>query len=99
MTSSPCWWALSGCGAHSCGAHKYDAGEVLMPNRVLCPKCHGQRTISCSACQGSGETSFGGITIGTCRECDGTGQHRCNVCGGSGEVEAESAIPAKSGTR
>jgi hypothetical protein len=25
-----------------------------MPERVLCPKCHGQRTIFCPACHGNG---------------------------------------------
>jgi DnaJ-class molecular chaperone len=58
-----------------------------MPNRVLCPKCHGQRTSSCSACRGKGKTSIAGITIGNCKECNGTGRRGCNVCGGTGEVE------------
>jgi DnaJ-class molecular chaperone len=58
-----------------------------MPNKVLCPKCHGQRTVSCGACHGSGKTSVAGITIGTCEECNGTGQRCCDVCGGSAEVE------------
>ena len=60
-----------------------------MPNRVLCPKCHGQRTVGCFACHGRGKGSTLGITVGTCKECDGSGQFRCDVCSGSGEVELE----------
>ena len=26
-----------------------------MPDKVLCPKCHGQRTTACPACNGSGD--------------------------------------------
>jgi len=57
-----------------------------MPDRVLCPKCHGQRTISCPACRGRGKKLIAGIPIGRCKECDGSGQRRCDVCGGAGEV-------------
>jgi hypothetical protein len=35
-----------------------------MPQRTLCPKCHGQRTTSCVACRGTGKNSIAGITIG-----------------------------------
>jgi len=59
-----------------------------MPNRFLCPKCHGQRTISCTFCGGSGRRSIAGVTIGNCKECNGAGQRRCDVCGGTGEIEA-----------
>ena len=58
-----------------------------MPNKVLCPKCHGQRTSACLGCHGTGKWTLAGITIGKCKECDGGGQRRCDVCGGSGEVE------------
>ena len=58
-----------------------------MPNRVLCPKCHGQRTTTCGACRGTGKKSTVGITVAKCKECDGIGQRRCNVCGGTGQVE------------
>jgi DnaJ-class molecular chaperone len=44
-----------------------------MPNRFLCPKCHGQRTTSCAS---------------VCKECKGSGNRRCDVYGGTGEIEA-----------
>jgi hypothetical protein len=59
-----------------------------MPNRFLCPKCRGQRTISCTLCGGSGKRLTAGITISNCKECNGTGQRRCDVCSGTGEIEA-----------
>ena len=59
-----------------------------MPNRFLCPKCRGQRIISCTLCGGSSKQSICGIAIGNCKECNGTGQRFCDVCGGSGEIEA-----------
>jgi len=34
-----------------------------MPMYVLCPKCHGQRTIACPACSGRGGRSFSGVII------------------------------------
>ncbi len=58
-----------------------------MPNTVLCPKCHGQRTTCCTACGGSGKRSIVGITLGNCKVCDSTGQWRCGFCGGIGQVE------------
>jgi hypothetical protein len=60
-----------------------------MPTRTLCPKCHGQRTIACRACGGSGGRSFKGVVIGICERCHGSGQCRCDVCGGAAEVEPE----------
>jgi hypothetical protein len=59
-----------------------------MPNRLLCRKCHGQRTIFCALCGGSGKRFIAGVTMGNCKECNGTGQLRCDVCGGTGEIEA-----------
>jgi len=59
-----------------------------MPNRVLCPKCRGQRTMTCTVCGGSGKPYIAGITIGNCKECNGIGRRRCDVCGGAGEIEA-----------
>ena len=58
-----------------------------MPQKTLCPKCHGQRMTSCLACRGMGKKSAAGIPLGSCNECGGTGRHRCDVCGGAGEVE------------
>jgi hypothetical protein len=58
-----------------------------MPQKTLCPKCHGQRTTACLTCRGAGKRSVAGIPLGNCKECGGTGQHRCDVCGGAGEVE------------
>jgi len=60
-----------------------------MPSGLLCPKCHGQRTTSCPVCEGSGNSSLAGISVGACKECKGSGRQRCNFCGGSGEVERE----------
>ena len=45
-----------------------------MPQKTLCPKCHGQRTTSCVACRGTGKNSILGITIGNCKACGGTGR-------------------------
>ena len=71
--------------------------EAAMPNRVLCPKCHGQRTSACLACRGTGKWSIVGVNIGKCKECDGSGRRRCDVCGGSGEVEPRPPVaPAPS---
>ena len=66
--------------------------EAAMPNRVLCPKCHGQRTNACLACRGTGKRSIVSVNIGKCKECDGSGRRRCDVCGGSGEVEPRSPV-------
>jgi DnaJ-class molecular chaperone len=44
-----------------------------MPNKTLCPKCHGQRTVSCLECHGSGKKSIMAIPFGDCKECGGTG--------------------------
>jgi DnaJ-class molecular chaperone len=65
-----------------------EKGRLLIPNRFLCPKCHGQRMTCCSNCGGNGKRSIAGITIGNCKECNGAGQCRCDVCGGTGEIEA-----------
>ena len=65
-----------------------------MPNRVLCPKCHGQRTSACLACRGTGQRLIASINMGNCKECNGSGQRRCDVCGGSGEVEPAPSIAA-----
>jgi hypothetical protein len=58
-----------------------------MPNRLLCPKCRGQRTTTCTVCGGSGKPYIAGIAIGNCKQCNGTGRRRCDVCGGVGETE------------
>jgi len=43
-----------------------------MPDRVLCPKCHGQRTVFCPACRGNGKQLIAGVSSGDCSECNGT---------------------------
>ena len=67
--------------------------KTQMPNRILCPKCRGQRTTLCDRCRGSGKRSVAGVTIGRCKECNGTGQRRCDVCGGTGEFEPKPSEP------
>ena len=62
-----------------------------MTTQVLCPKCHGQRTVACPACSGLGGRSFSGIIIGICAQCHGSGRYRCDVCGGAAEVEPDAA--------
>jgi hypothetical protein len=42
------------------------SGGRAMPTYVLCPKCHGQRTIACPSCSGLGGRSFSGVVIGIC---------------------------------
>jgi hypothetical protein len=42
-----------------------------MPTKTLCPKCHGQRTITCPVCSGSGGTCFAGVVVGICGQCHG----------------------------
>jgi len=64
-------------------------GGRAMPTRRLCPKCHGQRTISCPACSGLGGRCFAGVVVGICGQCHGSGQCRCDVCGGAAEVEPD----------
>ena len=59
-----------------------------MPNRYLCPKCHGQRATSCAVCGGTGKRSLAGIPIGVCKDCMGSGHQRCDICGGTGEIDA-----------
>ena len=59
-----------------------------MPNRYLCPKCHGQRATSCAVCGGTGKRSLAGIPIGVCKDCKGSGHQRCDICGGTGEIDA-----------
>src|SRR6516225_6886843 len=54
--------------------------------RKLCPKCHGQRTIACLACHGTGKK----IPVGNCEECGGTGRRICDVCSGTVEIEHQS---------
>jgi DnaJ-class molecular chaperone len=63
-----------------------------MPNRFLCPKCHGQRTVCCAACGGAGKRSLAGIPVDVCKECNGSGHQRCDVCGGSGEIERHGVL-------
>jgi hypothetical protein len=63
-----------------------ELGEI--PNRFLCPKCHGQRTTSCAICGGTGKRSLADIPSGVCKECKGSGNRRCDVYGGTGEIEA-----------
>jgi hypothetical protein len=60
-----------------------------MPTRTLCPKCHGQRTIACPVCSGSGGRCSAGVIIGICEQCHGSGRCRCDVCGGAAEVEPD----------
>ena len=60
-----------------------------MPTRTLCPKCHGQRTVACPVCGGSGGKAFAGVIIGICEQCHGAARCRCDVCGGAAEVEPE----------
>src|SRR5258708_7525006 len=57
-----------------------------MPTK-LCPKCHGQRTILCLACHGTGKK----IPVGMYKEGGGGGRSICDVCGGRGEVERRPA--------
>src|SRR5215470_15032565 len=40
--------------------------KQIMPDKVLCPKCHGQRTTACPACNGSGQRH--------CDVCGGSGE-------------------------
>ena len=63
-----------------------DPGRRTMP-RKLCAKCHGQRTISCPACHGTGKKTIANTSVSDCEECGRTGRRPCDVCGGTGEVE------------
>jgi|SRR6516162_1604604 DnaJ-class molecular chaperone len=65
-----------------------------MPDKVLCPKCHGQRTSACLACHGTGKRSIADLNIGSCEECNGSGRQRCDVCGGNGEIEPVAPAPS-----
>ena len=67
----------------------FELGDRAMPTKTLCPKSHGQRTITCPVCNGSGGTCFAEVVVGICGQCHGGGQCRCDVCGGAPEVEPE----------
>jgi serine/threonine protein kinase len=48
-----------------------------------CPTCHGDKTVDCKACNGTGDA---GRTVKTCPRCNGRGGGRCAACRGSGIV-------------
>src|SRR5215831_2018783 len=43
-----------------------------MTTRTLCPKCHGQRTVACTVCSGSGGRCVARVVIGICAQCHGS---------------------------
>ena len=58
-----------------------------------CPKCHGNKTVRCSQCDGQGgkyiydnSTNSTGRTWENCRKCGGTGEVDCTYCGGDGKI-------------
>src|SRR5262249_35638730 len=67
------------------------SGGRAVTTQVLCPKCHGQRTMACPACNGLGGKCFAGVIIGICAQCHGGGRRCCDVCGGAAEVEPDTA--------
>ena len=44
----------------------FELGDRAMPTKTLCPKSHGQRTITCPVCNGSGGTCFAEVVVGIC---------------------------------
>lgn len=46
--------------------------------KIVCPECHGRKTVKCEKCNGHGEFS-------TCNNCHATGKVDCPSCGGSGK--------------
>ena len=56
-------------------------------SKKMCPRCHGQRTIPCLPCHGTGKIFIGDNPIRDCEKCGGTGRRLCEVCSGTGEVE------------
>src|SRR5262249_20276789 len=77
----PCHCSPPGCQRHTssrttsmgvdhsnCEKTKVDhIGRRTMP-RKLCPKCHGQRTISCPACHGTGKKTIANTSVSDCEE-------------------------------
>jgi hypothetical protein len=55
-------------------------GRTRMPD---CSHCHGEKTVSCLKCHGSGQR-FAGFYIDDCKECAGTGKLLCAACCGTG---------------
>lgn len=53
-----------------------------------CPKCNGQRSITCSICNGSGEDRRFGRPQ-QCHPCHGSGQEECPSCDGKGQIPIE----------
>lgn len=51
-----------------------------------CPNCHGQGSMTCTACSGMGSTGYGFYSM-QCVWCGGRGSMNCGVCGGTGEKE------------
>lgn len=51
-----------------------------------CYNCHGNQTISCTACFGQGSIGYGYFSS-SCFSCGGSGSLRCGVCNGVGYKE------------
>jgi|GEM_PF-3166094 hypothetical protein len=53
---------------------------------VVCPVCHGEKTLECRVCRGRGK-----LDEHRCPECNGEGEIECPVCKGAGELPWETA--------
>ncbi len=57
-----------------------------------CARCHGEGSIPCKLCGGSGDRfpfDPADLSGKECNECDGSGELACPVCHGSGEIDGE----------
>jgi len=78
-------------------------GQILEGNRFGCSFCdsagilHGNKSIKCPVCKGSGTVSLAGPVI-VCVYCKGRGEYprrsniTCTVCGGKGLVSVTEPI-------
>jgi len=69
---------------------KFKFANISLLHRVprmgkICPRCHGDGTITCPRCGGAGEI-MGVLQNYTCKRCDGQGEVRCPRCDGQGEI-------------
>jgi hypothetical protein len=49
---------------------------------ATCPVCHGNKTVDCKDCEGTGKIGTGG----GCTHCSGTGKKACDHCKGTGQT-------------
>lgn len=60
-----------------------------LPLLILeCLACHGAKSVTCTACQGTGEAFVEG-SLEFCEKCQGSGDAVCDECDGEGTIDYE----------